>query len=181
METISIGTTIVERSSALALSAAGFDKSGRVATPQNDLCGALLAIARHDLRQPMQVLIGAHNILAKSLDGRPEQAQLARAESAISKLSDKLDQLVDALRRFSPTPRNSANPRASKGSGFARFRRMPPCRATRYYCAASCETLSGTRSTIRQAAAASLSARVSGARRSVLRCATAASESAPRT
>src|SRR5438270_5038825 len=70
------------------------------ARSNNDLCAALLAIAGHDLRQPLQVIVGAHDILAKTLEGRDEKFQLARAENATNKLSDKLDQLVDALRLF---------------------------------------------------------------------------------
>src|SRR5262249_26449196 len=62
-----------------------------------------LAIASHDLRQPLQVIRGAHDILAKTLDGVVEQVQSARVEGAASALSDKLDQLADALRLFTPS------------------------------------------------------------------------------
>src|SRR3977135_4168024 len=104
METISFGTsTVAERPTAPAVSSVGFNNNGRVAEDHNDLCAALLAIASHDLRQTLQVIIGAHDILAKTLNRRVEQAQLARVEGATSKLSDKLDQLVDALRLFDPS------------------------------------------------------------------------------
>jgi two-component system phosphate regulon sensor histidine kinase PhoR len=103
METISFGPPApVQHPAALAVAAVGFNHHGRAAESNNDLCAALLAIASHDLRQPLQVIMGAHDILAKTLDG-VEQAQLARAEHATSKLSDKLDQLVDALRLFEPS------------------------------------------------------------------------------
>jgi signal transduction histidine kinase len=46
--------------------------------------------------------MGAHHLLSKTLDGRSEQVQLARAESATGKLVDQLDQLVEALRLFDP-------------------------------------------------------------------------------
>ena len=38
-----------------AVAAVGFNHRGRVAESNNDLCVALLAIASHDLRQPLQV------------------------------------------------------------------------------------------------------------------------------
>src|SRR6267154_2751553 len=81
----------------------GFNNRSRAARSNNDLCAALLAIAGHDLRQPLQVIVGAHDILAKTLERRDEKFQLARAENATNKLSDKLDQLVDALRLFDPS------------------------------------------------------------------------------
>src|SRR5260370_21403056 len=91
-----------EHSAALAGAAVGFNHRGRAAESSNDLCGALLAIASHDLRQPLQVIIGAHDILAKTLKSGVEKVQLARVEDAASRLNDKLDQLVDALRLFEP-------------------------------------------------------------------------------
>jgi signal transduction histidine kinase len=100
METITSNADL--GATALAMSAAGFNHRGRAAEANNDLCAALLAIASHDLRQPLQVIMGAHHLLAKTLDGRSEQVQLARAESATGKLVDQLDQLVDALRLFDP-------------------------------------------------------------------------------
>ena len=104
METISFGTSAVaEHPTAPAVSAVGFNNSGRVAESHNDLCAALLAIASHDLRQPLQVIMGAHDILAKTLNSGVEQIQLARVECATNKLSDKLNQLVDALRLFDPS------------------------------------------------------------------------------
>jgi len=104
METISFAARPPhEHSAALAGAAVGFNHRGRVAQSNNDLCAALLAIAGHDLRQPLQVIIGAHDILAKTLNSTVEQVQLARVQDATSKLSDKLDQLVDAVRLFEPS------------------------------------------------------------------------------
>jgi K+-sensing histidine kinase KdpD len=101
METVGFG----ERNPAETLAgsrtaAVGFNNQGCAAWSNNDLFSALLAIAGHDLRQSLQVIVGAHDILAKTLEGRDEQFQLARVETATSKLTDKLDQLVDALRRL---------------------------------------------------------------------------------
>lgn len=103
METVGFGERNPGETLAASRTAAvGFNNRSRAAWSNNDLCAALLAIAGHDLRQPLQVIVGAHDILAKTLEGRDEQLQLARAENATSKLSDKLDQLVDALRLFDP-------------------------------------------------------------------------------
>jgi signal transduction histidine kinase len=104
METINFeARSRAEPPTALTVPAVGFNNRGRVAERNNNLYAALLAIASHDLRQPLQVIIGAHDILAKTLNGGVERTQLARVENATSKLSDKLDQLVGALRLFDPS------------------------------------------------------------------------------
>jgi len=104
METISFAArSRAEHSAASAGAAIGFNNRGRVAQSNNDLCAALLAIAGHDLRQPLQVIIGARDILARTLNSTVERVQLARIEDATSKLSDKLNQVVDALRLFEPS------------------------------------------------------------------------------
>src|SRR5438552_8943489 len=104
METISSAAgALAEPHPALTISAIGFTHRHGARDRDNDLCAALLAIASHDLRQPLQVIIGAHDILAKTLNSSVEEVRLARVEHATSKLSDKLDQLVDALRLFEPS------------------------------------------------------------------------------
>src|SRR5260370_4113050 len=96
METISfVARSRAEHSAAPAVAAVGFNNRGRVAQSNNDLCAALLAIARHDLRQPLQVIIGAHDILARTLNTTVERVQLARIQDATSKLSTQLDQVVE--------------------------------------------------------------------------------------
>lgn len=70
----------------------------------------VLAMASHDLRQPLQVIVGAHELLARRLTARPEREHLERSEQASAQLEEKLDQLVDALqlhqhaRRIEPQP-----------------------------------------------------------------------------
>ena len=70
----------------------------------------VLAMARTDLRQPLQVIVGAHELLARRLTARPEREHLERSEQASAQLEEKLDQLVDALqlhqhaRRIEPQP-----------------------------------------------------------------------------
>jgi len=64
----------------------------------NDFYGVLLAMAGHDLRQPLQIIMSAHQRLA----GLPHTAFgyecLRRGGFAISRLSEQLDLLIEALR-----------------------------------------------------------------------------------
>jgi len=64
----------------------------------SDFSAVLLAMASHDLRQPLQVIVGAQELLAERLSGDgPEQAALARIGRASAQLADCLSMLVDAL------------------------------------------------------------------------------------
>jgi two-component system phosphate regulon sensor histidine kinase PhoR len=63
-----------------------------------DFYAAVLAMASHDLRQPLQVITGLHELLAQKLAAGPERWYLERAQRASTELADKLDQLADALR-----------------------------------------------------------------------------------
>lgn len=63
-----------------------------------DFYAAVLAMASHDLRQPLQVIAGSHELLAQKLGAGPERRDLDRAQRASAELADKLNQLVDALR-----------------------------------------------------------------------------------
>jgi len=74
------------------------DGGGDFTRAASDFSATLLAMAGHDLRQPLQVIVGAHDLLARIPHGGAAQAQLARAEDATRQLADKLDQLVEALR-----------------------------------------------------------------------------------
>jgi two-component system phosphate regulon sensor histidine kinase PhoR len=75
-----------------------------------DFYATVLAMAGHDLRQPLQVIVSAHELLARRLTARPEREHLERSEQASAQLEEKLDQLVDALqlhqraRRIEPQP-----------------------------------------------------------------------------
>jgi two-component system, OmpR family, phosphate regulon sensor histidine kinase PhoR len=59
----------------------------------------LLAIAGHDLRQPLQIIQNAHEFLGRGDRTMTELRQLryGQIESAIGRLSDQLDELVAAL------------------------------------------------------------------------------------
>jgi two-component system, OmpR family, phosphate regulon sensor histidine kinase PhoR len=64
----------------------------------NDFHGVLLAIAGHDLRQPLQTIVSAYEWLARRLDTSSEQEYLRRGMFAITRLSEQLDLLIEALR-----------------------------------------------------------------------------------
>jgi two-component system phosphate regulon sensor histidine kinase PhoR len=57
----------------------------------------LLAMAGHDLRQPLQVITNAHDVLAGLVDNGPQREELARVENATAQLAGMLGQLVEAL------------------------------------------------------------------------------------
>jgi two-component system, OmpR family, phosphate regulon sensor histidine kinase PhoR len=58
----------------------------------------LLAIAGHDLRQPLQVLQNTHDILGTGIRTKSELRQLQIGQHAINRMRRQLDQLVTALR-----------------------------------------------------------------------------------
>jgi two-component system, OmpR family, phosphate regulon sensor histidine kinase PhoR len=64
----------------------------------NDFHGVLLAIAGHDLRQPLQSIMSTYEWLARRLDTSSEQEYLRRGTFAITRLSEQLDLLIEALR-----------------------------------------------------------------------------------
>ena len=57
----------------------------------------LLAIAGHDLRQPLQVIQSAHDLLGRGVRTTSELRLLRSGQSAIDRLTDQLDELVAAL------------------------------------------------------------------------------------
>src|SRR3954468_14666159 len=62
-----------------------------------DFPAILLAMAGHDLRQPLQIITSAHDILATALGDSEQREELARAAGATSMLATMLGQIVDAL------------------------------------------------------------------------------------
>ena len=63
----------------------------------NDFSATLLAMAGHDLRQPLQLITSAHDILAQTLVSEEQREELMRAENATAQLANMLGQLVEAL------------------------------------------------------------------------------------
>ena len=62
-----------------------------------EFLATLVAIAGHDLRQPLQCIKSAHNVLAALLHTEEQWRQLSVAEAAIAQLVSMLDQLVDTV------------------------------------------------------------------------------------
>ena len=65
--------------------------------PASDFSATLLAMAGHDLRQPLQVITSAHDVLAPTLDSEEQREELARAADATAALAGMLGQLVEAV------------------------------------------------------------------------------------
>jgi signal transduction histidine kinase len=61
-------------------------------------CAVLLAMAGHDLRQPLQVIMNNHTRLVNRLNSGPDLECLRRDELAITQLITQLDRLVEASR-----------------------------------------------------------------------------------
>ena len=64
----------------------------------NDFHGVLLAMAGHDLRQPLQAIMSSFDWLSQRLETDSAQEYLKRGRVAISSLTDQLDLLIEALR-----------------------------------------------------------------------------------
>ena len=60
--------------------------------------GVLLAVAGHDLRQPLQVIQSAHELLGCGLRTSSELRYLRSGQNAIDRLKEQLEQIVTALR-----------------------------------------------------------------------------------
>jgi FixJ family two-component response regulator len=69
-----------------------------------DFQAALLAMAGHDLRQPLQVLHSTYEWLGTHI-GACERARLQRGERAIARITEQLDRLLGALRLYEYTRR----------------------------------------------------------------------------
>ncbi len=73
------------------------DHSLRAGKWDTDFLETLLAMASHDLRQPLQIITGAHEILAGLLHNDRQRSQLGRAGRAATRLDAMLTELVEAL------------------------------------------------------------------------------------
>src|SRR5438270_2526121 len=70
---------------------------GDEAQPVSDFSATLLAMAGHDLRQPLQLITNAHDVLALTLGSEEQREELTRAADATAQLAGMLGQLVEAL------------------------------------------------------------------------------------
>lgn len=69
----------------------------------SDFQAALLSMAGHDLRQPLQIIQGAYEWLGSRVTHTSDKARFERGERAIAKLTEQLDRLVGALRLYEHT------------------------------------------------------------------------------
>jgi len=76
----------------------------------DDFYETVLAMASHDLRQPLQLIINAQELLARRLTASPEREHLERSERASAQLAEQLDLLVDALHLHQSTGRIRPEP-----------------------------------------------------------------------
>jgi signal transduction histidine kinase len=63
----------------------------------SDFQAALLGMAGHDLRQPLQVIQSAYEWLGNRIADASEKSRLERGERAIARLTEQLDRLLSAL------------------------------------------------------------------------------------
>jgi len=66
-------------------------------TGKSYFLATLLAIAGHDLRQPLQMITNAHDVLARTVHSGEQREELAEAKDATGRLATMLGQLVEAL------------------------------------------------------------------------------------
>ncbi|RTL87004.1 MAG: sensor histidine kinase [Hyphomicrobiales bacterium] len=64
----------------------------------NQFKGLILAIAGHDLRQPLQILMAVSRLRSRAQDKEDENRYLAAADEAVERLNSQLDALVTATR-----------------------------------------------------------------------------------
>jgi two-component system, OmpR family, phosphate regulon sensor histidine kinase PhoR len=75
-----------------------------------DFYASILAMATHDLRQPLQVIISALELLARRITEKPEREHLDRGAEASAQLTEKLEQLTDALHLYRGSGRIEPQP-----------------------------------------------------------------------
>lgn len=85
----------------LSATSAGFKTMDLQGT--TDFQAALLGMAGHDLRQPLQVIQRTYELLRNRPRSVPEQAWLDRGEQAIGRLREQLDRLLGAVQIYEYT------------------------------------------------------------------------------
>lgn len=69
----------------------------------SDFQAALLGMAGHDLRQPLQIIQGTYELLRTRACGTSERAWLKSGEQAVGRITEQLDRLLSALRLYEYT------------------------------------------------------------------------------
>lgn len=98
------GTTVGSAES--GASSAESVSSGEI---HSDLYATLLAMAGHDLRQPLQVIMTERDILARTGCSGAQRVHLTRIASAVMRAAGMLDGLVDVLRMQRASPGECRN------------------------------------------------------------------------
>ena len=80
----------------------GADRVGDIAggggkLGNGDFAAILLAMAGHDLRQPLQIITSAQDVLSGMLDNDKQREELTQAANATARLNVMLGQIVEAL------------------------------------------------------------------------------------
>jgi signal transduction histidine kinase len=76
----------------------GGGESEPSAAAEDEFLTVLLAMAAHDLRQPLQILVGTHRWLDRMVTGEKEREYLRRGDVAVEQLLDQFNRLADMLR-----------------------------------------------------------------------------------
>ena len=63
---------------------------------QADFSATLLAMAGHDLRQPLQLITSAHDVLAQTLASEQQREELSRAGDATAQLASRQADYVNS-------------------------------------------------------------------------------------
>jgi two-component system phosphate regulon sensor histidine kinase PhoR len=66
----------------------------------SDFLVTLMAMAGHDLRQPLQLITSAHDVLATMPLTEKQREELAQAADAVAQLAEMLGQLVEAVQLY---------------------------------------------------------------------------------
>ena len=86
----------------------------------NNSCAAVMAM---ELRQSLQVIVSAHDVLARSLCGSAVRTQLPLIKAAAMRLAGTIDRLVEILRLQEASTRVHHEPVSLRQCGKARLPR----------------------------------------------------------
>jgi signal transduction histidine kinase len=98
METIGLSTPFPTAVSAgWAGPEVGIAMSQNADPGKTTFLATLLAMAGHDLRQPLQMITSAHDVLGRIVHGDEQREELSQAADATKRLANMLGQLVEAV------------------------------------------------------------------------------------
>ena len=89
-----------------------------------DFHAVLLAMAGHDLRQHLQIILGTYNLLSAGAISDSERGYIKRGQHAVMQMAEQLHQLVTALRMHQRTAQMTLVP-VRLGTLFSALARRP--------------------------------------------------------